>query len=454
RYYHTETTLENLDQYLRERLPELSQHHWRPIQTPLTVIPTQKARRQIILPSVNFLAQERTGIIANSKLDLQEIRGEDYPNGTTPPLQDIVVSPLGLNTSPINTTNNNSHPATSKPGAMVPSTDKSQLGLDKLPWWEKPLFLWTLGILGLVLIVIRVVLPILDNNSEQLVQTTNSDEVPVASPAPTNLASPNPTVAASPTPNVQEQTSAQKLVGANPNPLVEAKGMMESSQASVFSNAIDMARKVQRDDPLYQQAQQDISRWSRVMMDIAEGRAQKKNLGGAIAAAKMIPKDDPLVHQEAQQMMAKWQVLSQEKQNQGIIEKAKKEIQPNQASSYNRGITAISQVKPGQLGYEEAQQLQAQWSEQIYLMANTRAAQGKLQEAVETAKLVGQGTPSYEKAQKAIAQWSEKIYLMANTRAAQGKFQEAVDLAKIVPQGTPSYEKAQQAIAKWNQNKR
>jgi len=454
RYYHTETTLENLDQYLRERLPELSQHHWRPIQTPLTVIPTQKARRQLILPSVNFLAQERTGIIANSKLDLQEIRGEDYPNGTTPPLQDIVVSPLGLNTSPINTTNN-SHPATSKPGAMVPSTDKSQLGLDKLPWWQKPLFLWTLGILGLVLIVIRVVLPIQDNNnSEQLVQTTNSGEVPVASPAPTNLASPNPAVAASPTPNVQEQTSAQKLVSANPNPLVEAKGMMESSQASVFSNAIDMARKVQPNDPLYQQAQQDISRWSRVMMDIAEGRAQKKNLGGAIAAAKMIPKDDPLVHQEAQQMMAKWQVLSQEKQNQGIIEKAKKEIQPNQASSYNRGITAISQVKPGQLGYEEAQQLQAQWSEQIYLMANTRAAQGKLKEAVETAKLVGQGTPSYEKAQQAIAQWSEKIYLMANTRAAQGKFQEAVDLAKIVPQGTPSYEKAQQAIAKWNQNKR
>ncbi|NES21212.1 MAG: hypothetical protein F6K41_20345, partial [Symploca sp. SIO3E6] len=445
RYYHTETTLENLEQYLRERLPELSQHHWRPIQTPLTVIPTQKARRQLILPSVNFLAQERTGIIANSKLDLQEIRSEDYPNGTTPPLQDIVVSPLGLNTSSINTTHN-SPPATSKPGAMVPSTNKSELGVDKMPWWQKPLFLWALGILGLVLIVIRVVLPIQDNNnSEQLVQTTNLEEVPVASPAPTNVASP--------TPNVEAQTSAQQLV-ANPNPLVEAKGMMASSQASVFSNAIDMARKVQPDDPLYQQAQQDISRWSQGIMDIAEGRAQKKNLDGAIAAAKMIPKDDPSVHQEAQQMMAEWQVLSQEKQNQVTIEKAKKSIKPNQASSYNRAITAISPVKPGQLGYEEAQQLQAQWSEQIYLMANTRAAQGKLKEAVETAKLVPQGTPSYEKAKQAIAQWSEKIYLMANTRAAQGQFKEAVELAKLVPQGTPSYEKATQAIAKWQENKR
>ncbi|NEP57497.1 MAG: peptidase C14 [Symploca sp. SIO2G7] len=442
RYYHTETTLENLEQYLRERLPELSQHHWRPIQTPLIVIPTQKAREQLILPSVNFLVQERTGIIANSKLDLQEIRGGDYPNGTTPPLQDIVVSnaPLGLNTSSLPTTTDNSHPATSEPGAMVPATGRqSQQDTDKISWWQKPLFLWTLGILGLVLIVTRVILSIQDNNnSEQLVQTTNSEEVPVASPAPT----------------VQEQTPQQQPVGANPNPLAEAKGMIESSQVSVFNNAIDMARKVQPDDPLYQQAQQDISRWSQVMMDIAEGRAQKENFGSAIAAAKMIPKDDPSVHQEAQQAMAKWQDLSQQEQNKGIIEGAKKDIKPNQASSYNRAITTISQVKPGQLGYDEAQQLKAQWSEKIYLMANTRAAQGKFKEAVETAKLVSQDTPSYEKAKQAIAQWSEKIYLMANTRAAQGKFKEAVEIAKSVSQGTPSYEKAKQAIAKWEEGKR
>lgn len=34
RYYHTDTTLEKLAHYLGDRLPELSQHHWRPIQTP------------------------------------------------------------------------------------------------------------------------------------------------------------------------------------------------------------------------------------------------------------------------------------------------------------------------------------------------------------------------------------------------------------------------------------
>ena len=144
------------------------------------------------------------------------------------------------------------------------------------------------------------------------------------------------------------------------------------------------------------------------MMDIAEGRAQKENFGGAIAAAKMIPQDDQSVHLEAQQAMEQWQVLStQHKQNQGIIEGAKKEIKPNQASSYNRAIAILSQVPLEQPGSTEAQQLKAQWSRRIYLIANSRAAQGQFKEAVETAKLIPQDTPSYETAQIAIAKWQQ-----------------------------------------------
>ena len=324
---------------------------------------------------------------------------------------------------------------------MVPSTDRqSEPGIEKTPWWQQRLLLWGVGILASGLLVTAVVLRIQDDtdNSEQSVEATNSEAVPAASPTPTG----------------QEQTSQQQPVDANQHPLVEAKSLIEPIQASVFSNAIDMARKVQPDDPLYQQAQQDISRWSQVMMDIAEGRAQKKNFGSAIAAAKMIPQDDSSVHTEAQEAMTQWKNLSQQKQNQGIIQRAKKEIKPNQVSSYNRALTTLSQVKPEQPGYDEAQKLKAQWSDQIYLIANTQAAQGKFKEAVATATSVPQGTPSSEKAKQAIANWSDQIYLMANTRAAQGKFQEAVEIAKSVPQGTPSSEKAKQAIAKWEKGQR
>jgi len=519
RYYHTDTTLENLEQYLRERLPELSQHHWRPIQTPLTVIPSQKARGQLILPSVNFLAHQRASMISSGKLDVQQIGGGDHPNGMTPPSQNIVLSPapIGSNTSSIQTTTNNSHLEISKPGAMVPSNNKeSETEMDKTSW-QQQLLLWVGGILALGLIAMA--LRMQNESSGQLVQTS-PEAVPAASPSPnpatnaispspvasaaspspaTNVASPSPATSAaspspaasvaspspatsaaspspvasaaspspvasaaspspaanvaSPSPVANKQPEA-KLPSANQNPLVQAKSLFQSSQASEFSKAIDMARKVQPDDPLYQQAQQNISRWSQVMMDIAEGRAQKNNFASAIAAAKMIPKDDPSVHQKAQQAMEQWKVLSTNNQNQELIQGAKKAIKPNQASSYNRALNILSQLKPEQTGYTEAQQLKAQWSEKIYLMANTRAAQDKLKEAIETAKLVPQNTFSYEKAQKAIAKWSRQIYLMANTQAAQGEFKGAVETAKSVPQGTPSYQDAQKAIAKWNQGKR
>ncbi|NET57762.1 MAG: peptidase C14 [Symploca sp. SIO2E6] len=443
RYYHTDTTLESLEEYLRERLPELSQHHWRPLQTPLTVIPSQKTRAQLILPSVHFLAQERTGMLASSKLDLQEIRGGDYPNGTAPTSPNIVVPtpPRGLNTSSIQTTPHNSHPVPSKPGAMVPSTDsQSESEMEKTPWWQQRLLLWGVGILASGLLAMALVLRIQDNtDSEQLVEATNSEAVPTASPTAT----------------VQQPTAPQQQpINASQNPLVEAKSLIEPIQASSFSKAIDMARKVQPDDPLYQQAQQDISRWSQVMMDIAEGRAQKENFGGAIAAAKMIPQDDSSVHQKAQEAMVQWQDISLNQRNQELIQKAKQAIKPNQVASYQGALTTLSQVKPEQPGYDEVQQLKAQWSDQIYLIANTLAAQGKFQEAVEIAKSIPQGTPSSEKAKQAITNWSDQIYLIANTLAAQGKFQEAVEIAKSIPQDTPSSEKAKQAIAKWEQNKR
>ena len=397
RYYHTETTLSNLEQYLRERLPELSQHHWRPIQTPLIVIPTQKAGGQLILPSANFLAHEKASMLYNSKLDTQEIGGGDYPNGTAPPLQNIVVSTAqtGLNTSSIPTTSQNSPQVTST-GAMVPYPRRqSESDIDKTPWWQQ-LLLWGGGILALGLIVMAVTLRIQDdNNSKQLAGTTNSEKI-------------SATFSSSTGKQAKEQTSQQKLLSANQSTLIQAKGLIEPNQASLFSQAIEVARQVQPNDPLYEQAQQDISRWSQVMMDIAEGRAQKENFGGAIAAAKMIPQDDQSVHLEAQQAMEQWQVLStQHKQNQGIIEGAKKEIKPNQASSYNRAIAILSQVPLEQPGSTEAQQLKAQWSRRIYLIANSRAAQGQFKEAVETAKLIPQDTPSYETAQIAIAKWQQ-----------------------------------------------
>jgi hypothetical protein len=112
----------------------------------------------------------------------------------------------------------------------------------------------------------------------------------------------------------------------------------------------------------------------------------------------------------AQKAIAKWKQGKSPQQPQAtspLIAAAKKQIQPNQASSYNRAIATLRKIAPGQPGYAQAQPLITQWSRQIYLMANSWASEGKFSQAVQTATLVPSGTPSYEAAQKAIAKWKQ-----------------------------------------------
>jgi hypothetical protein len=122
----------------------------------------------------------------------------------------------------------------------------------------------------------------------------------------------------------------------------------------------------------------------------------------------MVPKDDPSMYAKAQQSIKQWKILgTQWQQNKSIIQAAKQQIQPNQASSYSRAITTLRQIPSGQPAYGEAQQLIAQWSRTIYLIANSRASRGNLKQAIQTAALVPTGTLYSDAAKKAIAKWQQ-----------------------------------------------
>jgi hypothetical protein len=224
-----------------------------------------------------------------------------------------------------------------------------------------------------------------------------------------STASPSPllTTKATPATSLNRSTKQSSLLQANQATLEQAKRLLRPNQASLFNKAIIQTRTVKSGDPLYQKARQDITRWSEVILDIAEGRSEKGNFQAAIAAAQLVPKDDPAVYAKARQTIERWKVLSlQQQRNQSIIQTAKKQIQPNQATSYNRAIATLRQIPSGQPGYAEAQQLRTQWSRTIYLIAQTRASQGQFQQAIQAASLVPAGTPSSDAAKKAIAKWN------------------------------------------------
>jgi hypothetical protein len=214
--------------------------------------------------------------------------------------------------------------------------------------------------------------------------------------------------------NLMERTKIYLKLGSSLTTAVPESGKvyLYSHQASGFNQAIDKARKIDADSPFYEEAQADIVRWSRVIFDIAQGRASQNDFTGAIAAAKLIPQDEPsisIIAQEAAEAINYWQIRAQKQQiNHNLLEEAKQVIEPTQASSYSQGITILRQVAPGAANYREAQELIRQWSRQIYLIANTRAARGNFQQAVEALTLVPKDSPYYAKAMTAMLEWKEQ----------------------------------------------
>lgn len=416
RYYHTDLTLDNLEHYLCDRLPELSQHHWRPIQTPLIVTPAGINKQQLILPTAIDSQTFQQNLVGSSmafpsnttRWDADynyENNSYNGTNGTAAPRPNSAVSAVETRTdnSVTPTPPAASNQTASIPSAMVPYINqRSESANNNTPWWKPLLILGGSAALVFALMIAAVVF-----RNRNAFTTNQITQTPVPGISPTT--SPvNPALTSSPLSAVPPQTSPQTRLQENQAALDRARRLLRPNQASLFSKAIIEARSVKPGDPLYLQAQQDIQRWSSVILDLAQGRASEGNFSGAIAAAQLVPQDQTSMYADAQRMINQWQILAlQQQQNKSIIQAAQEQIEPYQASSYSRAITTLQQILPDQPGYTEAQQLITQWSRTIYLIAQSRAARGEFQQAIQTAALVPTGSPSSEAAKTAIAKWQQ-----------------------------------------------
>ena len=211
------------------------------------------------------------------------------------------------------------------------------------------------------------------------------------------------------TPEIQ-QLRSQAVQGRDRNLLGLARVPIGTNQASEFGKAILRARQIKAGDPGYEQAQQAIDRWSRVILDLAKGRAQNGDFGGAIAAAKLVAADQGEVYTEAKSAIGQWQTLQQQQaNNRATLQKAASQIKTGQASTYNRAIDLARAVPPTQPGYTAARDQIDLWSQEILKIAQTRASSNQLPAAIQTASLVPPNTAAYAKAQQAIAQWKQRV---------------------------------------------
>ena len=90
-----------------------------------------------------------------------------------------------------------------------------------------------------------------------------------------------------------------------------------------------------------------------------------------------------------------------------------------QASSYSSAIQEAKMVKPGQPEYAEAQKEIASWSRQILSIARERGRQGRYDAAIVSAQLVPQNQPIYAEAKGAFVRWCSRLDRQQNANPVQ-----------------------------------
>ena len=510
--YHGCVTVSQLAAYLSDRVPELSQHHWRPIQNPATAIPTARKFMMVVPPDGIARLPVTENVAASfSSADFATSRAESASAelGTAP-----FSDPEFTTSAPIRGDESVrvNQAMVPDPAAKWPAPTTSQLDLETVATAESPLeetpqsmalvpvssvkeeeedesstrgFWKWLALAAAFSVLVGAFLryqPIQFARGDRTDQSTSSAETTddpelnpaaatadadatqspddaVAQPPPEdveatpNTTTPDATASAPLFPNnidsaevgesalqraeaaiaegrygqarawlsqvppeqrdetydaLLQQADSEEADAAvrNQQILNDARGIIQPSSASLFNDAIEQARQVPADDPYYEQAQADIARWSQVILDLAEGRANSGDIQGALAAAQLVPEDQAAIYQLAQERIAIWQTQIE---NQQLIQQMQDSLQPGQANTFQNAISALQQITPDQPGYATARERINQWSQDILIIARARAAQGEVAGAIAAAELVPENTDAYAQAMDEIQRWQEQI---------------------------------------------
>ncbi|HZG37275.1 MAG TPA: caspase family protein [Nodosilinea sp.] len=462
--FHGCLTLAQLVDYLRDRVPELCQHHWRPVQNPVAVLPSGQQYAMLVPPSL--VGKMPVGVSPEPELDGSL---PDPVDSGLPLLRPSAPAPAALQPAPRPLALAPGGPLGQRPAPEPPemellppgelpsvesSPPRSTADPSTVPgaWWQ-----WGLVAAGLLLLI-----GVLWRNQDSFLGRQQAEAPDTSAPAdpapPTPDEPPAEPIAPLPAPSddangreplfpgtavsgaealarartaLEQRQFGEALVWLNQIPEVErpvdyqalvnqaeigyanaglsgeaalnqARRLIEPVSASLFNDAIEQARQVPVGDSAYDQAQADIARWSQVIVDLAEGRAASGDLEGAISAARLVPEDQGETRGQAQARIQQWE---QRRVNRRLLQEAQGVLQPDQATSFQTAIAIVQQIPPDYPESAIAQDRIDQWSRDILAIARARAADGQLPGAISAAGLVPPGTSAYDQAQQEIRQW-------------------------------------------------
>ncbi len=447
-------TLESLAQYVGDRLPELSEHHWRPKQQPLAVIPAQH-RYQLLIPSD---APVPVGAIAAPDIAAPDLEQPPSSNGATPTIErpdsTLPAAPHPPVILPAGTTNLLRSPASPNGQNAPPESVLGPPG--SAPDTSDPLF-WRKLILVGGAIVLALLLGVLLRNREVL---TNQPADPGATVAPITPGtvtpgdntpeddSPGDNIPGGDAPGGDTPGTAASEDPAQGLTTDPEAGVLPGGGQSVPTEAIAPAAGTAL--AAAQQAFQE-QRYEDTLRQLAQVPADQQNEAYARLRADTERELRPLQEANRAILNAARASINQPRASTPVI----------QASDFSRAITVASQIQPGQPLYPQAQQDIERWGRVILDIATGRSEQRNqgstivaarnFASAIAAARLIRPDQADlYAEAQEAIARWSQSILGLANARAREGRLDLARQTAQLVPQGTSAYQAAQAAIAQWN----
>lgn len=257
--------------------------------------------------------------------------------------------------------------------------------------------------------------------------------------------------------------------------VAEAQRSAWDGTVASLEEAIASAQKIASDRPLYNKAQELITRWQLEIEDVthlAKARqfAQPGTVGdltAAIAEAELIPTTNPRAS-EAKALVNGWRNRVETIQDQPYLERAEQLAALRDVNSLQAAIGEASQVSRGRALYPSAQSKIQTWTAKIQQIQDQpfldRAEQlavieniNSLQAAISEASRISRGRALYPSAQSKIRTWTQKMqriqdqpYLnQARLLASSGDLSAAISAARQIRPGRVLAGEAQAAINDW-----
>lgn len=265
----------------------------------------------------------------------------------------------------------------------------------------------------------------------------------------------------------QKLTRRWKLEIEDLKELNTARNIAQQGRIQDLEAAIATVESIPVFHPRYQEAQTEISRWTREIQVIedrpilnkAQQLASAQTVQGwqaAIIEATKITPNRPL-YPQAQNIIQQSRQKIQYSQDRPILDQA---ITLANQENWSGAIAKARELSPQRSLYAEAQQKIRTWQEQLQAQENLqeayRLAETKTADALIQAINLASQIPNYAavkpSSNQAINQWAEDLLVIAE-ETSNSSLDEAINIATAVPKGTTAYNSARTYMEIWRKRK-